>query len=162
MRKLKKEKVDKFLRQFGSVDSFSVFPTANNKIVPVNSGTFDKDLKNADFLKINDFLDLFLSHFGINNNFSNLKEELAKLGPFKESIDTISFFLFSNYIIKLSERVLKFNFSGFRRFSLIFQRFSAFSEIRKKLNSKKTKRIKKQLKIEFIVLNHDKSVFIGK
>ena len=113
MKKLKKEKIDKFLLQFGSVDSFSVFPAANNKIVPVNSGTFDKDLKNADFLKINDFLDLFLSHFGINNNFSNLKEELAKLGPFKESIDTISFFLFSNYIIKLSERVLNFNFSGF-------------------------------------------------
>ena len=95
MRKLKKERIDKFLYQFGSVDSFSVFPVASNKIVPVNSGTFDKDLKNADFLKINDFLDLFLSHFGINNNFSNLKEELAKLGPFKESIDTISFFLFS-------------------------------------------------------------------
>ena len=110
---MKKEKIDKFLYQFGSVDSFSVFPAANNKIIPVNSGTFDKDLKNAGFLKINDFLDLFLSHFGINNNFSNLKEELSRLGPFKESIDTISFFLFSNYIIKLSERVLSFNFSGF-------------------------------------------------
>lgn len=113
MRKLKKEKIDKFLLRFGSANSFSVFPAANNKIVPVNSGTFDKDLKNAGFLKINDFLDLFLSHFGINNNFSNLKEELSRLGPFKESIDTISFFLFSNYIIKLSERVLSFNFSGF-------------------------------------------------
>ena len=110
---MKKEKIDKFLLQFGSADSFSVFPAANNKVVPVNSGTFDKDLKNADFLKINDFLDSFLSHFGINNNFSNLKEELSRLGPFKESIDTISFFLFSNYIIKLSERVLNFNFSGF-------------------------------------------------
>ena len=110
---MKKEKIDKFLRQFDFVGSFSVFPAADNKIIPINSGTFDKDLKNADFLKINDFLDLFLSHFGINNNFSNLKEELARLGPFKESIDTISFFLFSNYIIKLSERVLNFNFSGF-------------------------------------------------
>ena len=113
MRKLKKEKIDKFLLRFGSVNSFSVFPAADNKFIRVNSGTFDKDLKNADFLKINDFLDLFLSHFGINNDFSNLKEELSRLGPFKESVDTISFFLFSNYIIKLSERVLSFNFSGF-------------------------------------------------